>query len=225
MPVPMAASTALSAVLTGPPRPVTVVGSTARAWYLRADGLPAFCLATPDAVRVPCALLVPALPAVPDTTGTVGDGSLRLGCAEYKVARWWRPPRPRGLSAATLAAVAVTLASRVPAPPPLAVDRLLGAGPGLTPYGDDVLAGALVTLAATGSPRRRPLARRVRALAPTRTTAVSAALLWHAARGECVPELADLLAAPDDGARADALLRVGHSSGAGLAQGVLAAAA
>jgi hypothetical protein len=96
--------------------------------------------------------------------------------------------------------------------------RLLGRGPGLTPLGDDLLAGLLVTLSACGSAAFEPAAAAVRAHAPARTTFVSAALLHHAARGECVPELAAFL----DGGPVEALLRVGDTSGAGLAHGVLA---
>src|SRR5262249_13546495 len=59
---------------------------------------------------------------------------------------------------------------------------LLGRGPGLTPAGDDVLAGLLAGRAAYG-PDDRALADDICALAPSRTTALSAALLRHAARG------------------------------------------
>jgi hypothetical protein len=104
---------------------------------------------------------------------------------------------------------------------------LLGRGPGLTPLGDDILAGVLVTLRALGDHRAAAaLARPVLAAAPAATTAVSAALLWHAARGECVPELAALFRALDAGHRAevatarDSVLRLGHTSGAGLLNGV-----
>jgi hypothetical protein len=102
--------------------------------------------------------------------------------------------------------------------------RLLGRGPGLTPLGDDMLAGVLVTLGALGAPAFGRLGAAVRALAPGRTTLVSAALLRHAVRGECVPELAALLTGDPGGAAGTALLRVGATSGTGLAAGVLAAA-
>ncbi len=237
-PRPLAASAAVAALITGPRRPVQMVAATPRAIYLATGDpeLPALCLATPDAVRVPCALVTPVLPSDP-TAGTVGAGALVLGSFTGRVARWWRPPRPRGLTAAGLRAVAVQLASRVPAKldpgaeaaredlarglatgGPLAgpVRRLLGAGPGLTPLGDDVLAGALVTLGALGDPGFGRLGAEVDALAPARTTFVSAALLRHAARGECIPELATVLG----GGSPAALFRVGHTSGAGLALGV-----
>ena len=70
---------------------------------------------------------------------------------------------------------------------------LLGAGPGLTPLGDDVLAGWLATAVAC----RHPLLPRIRSAvalaAPERTTVLSATLLACAARGEGVPEFRSLL--------------------------------
>jgi hypothetical protein len=110
-----------------------------------------------------------------------------------------------------------------------AVLDLVGRGPGLTPAGDDLLAGLLVGLA--GRPDLRdPLAAAVLAAAPRRTTWLSAELLAHAAHGRAAPAVvavADALAYGDDDAlpRAlPALLAVGHTSGAALARGLLLAA-
>lgn len=109
---------------------------------------------------------------------------------------------------------------------PVAVPQLLGRGDGLTPVGDDVLAGWLIGARAAGR-TTRPVAAAVRAAAH-RTTELSAALLSHAADGETIPELRGLLgalmseaAAPGAVEAATArLLAVGHSSGAGLLLGV-----
>jgi hypothetical protein len=159
------------------------------------------------------------------TTGTAGDGVLRLPGFTARVARWSRPPRPRAVRPVREvwaepgpALGDLTRALRDGRAPDPYVLRLLGRGPGLTPLGDDLLAGLLVTLRALRAPAVEPLARAVRAHAPGRTTFVSAALLHHAARGECVPELATFL----DGGPVEALLRVGHTSGTGLAHGALA---
>jgi hypothetical protein len=108
-----------------------------------------------------------------------------------------------------------------------AVRALAGLGPGLTPAGDDVLAGALVTLAAAADePRRQALAGAVRDVLP-RTAPVSAALLGQACHGRTIPELSRVLRAlagsGDLGAALGALGRVGHTSGAALALGVRAA--
>jgi len=103
------------------------------------------------------------------------------------------------------------------------VDALVGLGPGLTPAGDDVLAGALVALVAAGNvDRRARLAGAVR-LGRHRTTALSAALLDHAAAGRAIPELARYVVAlargPAVGGVVQDLERVGASSGAALAAG------
>jgi hypothetical protein len=108
-----------------------------------------------------------------------------------------------------------------------AVTGLLGRGPGLTPSGDDVLAGFLVGAHAFGLDVAG-LRRAVAELAPFRTTALSAALLWHAGRGECADEVAALAAVltgrGSTGPAARRLLAVGHTSGAALACGLLLAA-
>jgi hypothetical protein len=143
----------------------------------------------------------------------------------------------RPLDAATATAVAdLTRALSVPSVPrsvahdgALAdpVRALVGRGPGLTPTGDDVLAGALVTLRALGEPLLADrLAGVVRSRLP-RTTALSASLLECAMDGHALPEvdaLVTALAAPDLlAARIGPLLRIGSSSGGDLAHGVLVA--
>ncbi|MBI3686993.1 MAG: DUF2877 domain-containing protein [Actinobacteria bacterium] len=266
-----AASTAVHAVLAGPARAVEVVASTPAAVYLRTGdpAAPALCLAAPTAVRVPCAVvLAEALPDRPLVGGgQAGLGRVAVAGFTVRVTRWWRPATPRlpagldhGRATAWLAghttdpldaAGRATLGDLVgeltaPGHGDLAavVGRLLGRGPGLTPVGDDVLAGLLVTLSAAGAPAAAmftALTAAVRAaIAPplaagdgaaaARTTFVSAALLWHATNGECVPELAELLRCLADPtarepawrAATDRVLGVGHSSGAGLARGVRA---
>lgn len=109
-----------------------------------------------------------------------------------------------------------------------AVAALLGRGPGLTPSGDDVLAGYLVGAGAFGLPVDE-LRRAVAARATQATSALSAQLLRHAARHEAVAQLVDLTAVLTlpGGAELPAvltrLLQVGHTSGAALAWGVLLA--
>lgn len=75
---------------------------------------------------------------------------------------------------------------------------LVGWGPGLTPAGDDILAGMLVALHHRPAERDR-LAAAVLPHATRRTTALGATLLREAAAGHGVPallDLADLLADP-----------------------------
>lgn len=208
-------------------------------------------LIEPEGVRLPCSLVV-SEPLPPLHNGAVAVLGADRVCVEgvrISPSRWWRVPRPALLGpdeavtrAATMAAPAgtdvlppdvVTAAARLMSALntpdddlAAAAGGLLGLGPGLTPAGDDVLAGALVALSCTGPDRRARLAAAVAANQPDRrTTVVSAALLQHAATGECVPELADLMAALDG--RGDLpsahrrLLEVGHTSGHALALGAV----
>jgi hypothetical protein len=103
---------------------------------------------------------------------------------------------------------------------------LLGRGAGLTPDGDDVLAGLLVAASALGDPRLPAWRAATRAaMATRRTTAVSVGMLHAALDGWAAPPLAEALRAlcgPDDPTPAvDALLAVGSSSGRSLLDGVL----
>jgi hypothetical protein len=103
-------------------------------------------------------------------------------------------------------------------------DDLLGLGPGLTPLGDDLLAGWLAVHRLLGV--ATPEVDEVLAGARARTTLLSATLLDCAAHGEVVPEFAAWLSAlaTSDAQRAlDSLLNLGATSGAGLAYGAAVA--
>jgi hypothetical protein len=108
-----------------------------------------------------------------------------------------------------------------------AVAALLGRGTGLTPAGDDLVAGALAALRALESPAAPGLGRAVRAVAPAATTRLSAALLEAADAGAVVPEVAAVLRAlaGADAGSLDAATRrlvgLGHTSGWHLAAGLL----
>jgi hypothetical protein len=178
-----------------------------------------------DAVRLPCGLAVAAANLHLPGDVIVGGGALRFGPVTIRPGRVVstsvgrrRAPLQTRVRAAQAAVDPVDLTSP---------RRLLGSGPGLTPEGDDVLAGYLAGAAAYGVP-----ADDVRALvhteAASRTTTLSAALLRHAAVGEAIPQVGGLLDAlagrrPLDPALAE-LFAVGHTSGAALASGVIAAA-
>jgi hypothetical protein len=98
-----------------------------------------------------------------------------------------------------------------------AVARLVGRGDGLTPLGDDLVAGWLATCRALGVATPE-VDEAVRDALP-RTTLLSATLLDCALHGEALPQLRAWLAAlgtPDLTARTSALLAVGHTSGGGL---------
>ncbi|CAA9237833.1 MAG: FIG074102: hypothetical protein [uncultured Blastococcus sp.] len=71
--------------------------------------------------------------------------------------------------------------------------RLIGLGPGLTPAGDDVMAGTIAGLVLLGHPSADRFAAGVYALAAGRTTELSRALLRHASRGRVSAEFAAVL--------------------------------
>jgi Protein of unknown function (DUF2877) len=232
--IPTAAANAVAAVIDGPRRDGRVVASTTHALFVAA-GDDLLCVSGPGAVRLPCALLVTTSPPrlACGTRVVVGAGRLVLpDGATVRVSRWWRVPRPqlREPFPATLLLEHSPFPPRVrkrPAGRDLAatVTALLGRGPGLTPAGDDILAGMLVTLTAARHPAAHQLAAVIQAADPARrTTTISAALLWHAARGECIPPLAEVLTAldrgEDPGERVRRLRGVGGTSGTALLAGV-----
>jgi Protein of unknown function (DUF2877) len=258
MRIAAAASSALYSVLTGPARPARWLGSGPAALYLRVSGQPGIiAVLAHDAVRLPCGLLLPAtraemplsslVPPGPDKPACVaGDGQVAwagpAGPVALTVVRYWAPARVASGQVAPSAVAAVRpalpglaaagLEAEIPAGlgpdrPDVMALRLLGRGPGLTPAGDDVLAGFLAGANAFGidvTVLRHAVAR----LAPAATTALSAGLLWHAARGECIDEAAHLAGAlTGRGAPVAALSRllaVGHTSGPALAWGLVLAA-
>lgn len=105
----------------------------------------------------------------------------------------------------------------MPAGPAPLVQALAGRGPGLTPEGDDVLAGYVAGLVLLHGQRKRAafIANRAAAL----TSSLSATLLRHAARGE-VPEVVHTLLETGD---ARPLLAFGHSSGQAWLRGLVSA--
>lgn len=197
--------------------------------------VPVLCVGTARAVRLPASMTTSALPSgQPRARVRVVDGSLTDGSTTWRVTRWRRPPRPRGLTPP--ADVRTHPHSPKPGDITMHGDRLsgitphalVGLGPGLTPSGDDVLAGALIAAHATSDPRLAQWQRETRAaLQVRRTTAVSRGLLHHAMDGYATPELAAFVTALCAGDRHDAgratpaLLALGHTSGAALAAGVL----
>jgi Protein of unknown function (DUF2877) len=114
-----------------------------------------------------------------------------------------------------------------------ALDRLIGCGPGLTPSGDDLIVGFLAGLWSTAgrAPARRGLLRSLRtavACVAAATGDISRAYLTFAAQGLFAEPLTTLAWHLGDGAAvADvegatmAALRVGHTSGADGAFGML----
>lgn len=259
-----AASSVLRPLLCGTGVSLTVWAQYGVAVYLHSgDGI-SVALTEPRASRLPFAVRLLAPPAIaalrhvqPGAAATAGRGLISLPGLIIEVRRWWQPApslaaictdalhrRAEELAAllsptssSGSAALGAALLAGDSAAVIEAADDLIGAGPGSTPAGDDLIAGVLVTLAllapvnadAAVAHERigRPLARHTIQAARGRTTQLSVALLSSAAAGQPCGEVADLLRAL--GGRiplrpaVDALLAVGHTSGTELAHGVLAA--
>ena len=265
-PTGVAASSLLSALLSGPPRSARVRGISGPACYLDVGGdivvvEGAGGAGLPNAVRVAHPAQPPLQLAVDDDV-IVGRGGLTVDGRELPVHRWWDPHVRIGSSRLDAAAVAVAVATLRSAATPAGADRagrpdagelaralqqrdaaslpgaaraLLGRGPGLTPAGDDVLAGALAALRVLGPSRPPAVATRVGAMADTlgaavvaaareRTTALSAQLLAYADVGAVALPVGDVLRAVAGRgelvAAAVRLARVGHTSGRDLLIGI-----
>lgn len=101
-------------------------------------------------------------------------------------------------------------------PPPQALARLVGLGPGLTPAGDDALGGASIALHATGrTVLAGSLSGWIERIAPGATSEIARAHLRAAARGEGSAALHAALGALMRGEEPDlaAIDSIGHSSG------------
>jgi Protein of unknown function (DUF2877) len=136
---------------------------------------------------------------------TVGGGALKVGTQSLEPGPGWNP-RPSFTPFHCLA----------PGPEPQA-ELYAGRGAGLTPAGDDLLAGYIAGLVLLHGETRR--ARQLAMEAAGRTIPLSATLLRHAARGE-VPEPVHILLAGGDAAP---LLAFGHSSGIAWLRGLVSA--
>jgi len=200
-----------------------VLGAVSRATYVDVDGF-VVAITPPETPRLPNAVSGP-----PDGPVETWDPTLR------------RPGRKRGrwlMSAFALEPadlfsdeegsdgvrhVLASIATGDPAAAREGLRLLIGRGRGLTPEGDDFVAGAVAVVAAAGRPH--PLLDALGALrVRMRTTALSATLLELAAAAQ-VPE--PLQRAFSWNAREGMfdLLRLGHTTGRAYATGAAAAAA
>lgn len=231
-------------LLAAPVREGTVLAAFPSALYVGVDDglLP---VVARGALRLPTALVVAgAGPRVgwavqPGDVVTVGGGEVVLPRVRVRAVREWRPRRVPVASDASVShlpsgspsawrGVAAELAVRVVDGGPLTtlVRRLVGAGPGLTPSGDDVLCGVLLGLRLLGHARSLPRLWDAVAQRLTTTTTLSAALLVEAVQGYAVPPVVDLGEAlvagdgPGLPAAVDRVLAVGHTSGADLLSGL-----
>jgi Protein of unknown function (DUF2877) len=216
----MVASSLCAPLLDGAATSFRVAHASASAWQLADDrGRVVASLVTPTAVRLPTSLVVPRL-GQPISEVVIGGGVLSLGGLRLRPVRWFSPARPWLPALRSRLRSAARLERHV-----AGWRRLLGGGPGLTPYGDDVLCGTIVALVAAGDPLGDRLSEQLRAQPLERlTTATSAGLLRLAADGWCIDPLARLLSALADRREplpaGRELAAVGASSGQGLLEGV-----
>ncbi len=256
---PAAASMRAPGVLRPQAQPATVLAAFPTALYLRLEShdevLP---VVGRRGLRLPTAVtLATDAPRIgwgvqPGDRVEVGGGTVRLPLVEVTVVRRWRPAELpfASVSSATLPPEALHALSAQPWLPPLnwreparlltrtllageSVDRqvaaLVGAGPGLTPSGDDLLCGTLLALR-LHRPDGELLVRRLWAAVAPRlpgTTSLSASLLTEAAHGYAWDGVLRLLWALLEGpgsemaTAARAVLGLGHTSGADLLGGLL----
>jgi len=245
------ASTALQPLLTRPERSGTLLGVSEHAAWIGIDD-EVIVLSDREAVRLPNAVEL-AVNEVGrwidrDDAVSLGDGIISVGQLTAVCRRWFDPrpalgkcPTPvlrrnlQGLSEMTevpdYRELRDAFADRDTDAILEGAVALLGKGEGLTPEGDDVLAGALAShLLLAGAVDREisylgALIQPLTDLSRTRTTSFSAALIRQALVGRVSLPFAGLLHAltgrGDLIPSAERLLAVGHSSGPALAAGVL----
>jgi len=260
---PVAAAAPLTPLLTGPRIAGSVLAVFAAAAVIGVDTtagsrivalLAAEGSGVPNGVRLPLSTLDRPFAGVhPGAPVTVGARDIVTGTEHYRLARTWRTAvpviRPCRRALAVLADRLIDAEIGVPQPrvraleaglttgePRAAVRGLVGLGRGLTPGGDDVLAGTMVGLRAVGrTVLLQQVRRAVGADVADRTTAISVDLLRLAATGQAGLESLAVLGAIHAAQRSscgsgrldaltaaiDKLLAIGHTSGADLATGLL----
>ena len=255
MPLPQVspawASTAVSELVCGRHQEATVLACTAVASYLSVPEpgscTPVVAILAKGAVRLPIgvSILTGELPEAGSTVA-IGDGAIATRHHIWRPARWW-DPRPHLVAGGLFengselvsvlesepgASFGIALAEAIRVGDALARGNseealaLIGFGPGLTPAGDDVVAGALATLG-LGGRLDDGLRGTIDAHASTRTTALSAALLAAAGKGQVIPQAATLLSVISAGPSVDQLrsaaaelFGVGATSGHDLCAGI-----
>lgn len=184
-------------------------------------------IALPTAVRLGVPFPHEALPLAVGDPVRLDDDGVTVAGRRVPLVRAWTPARVRPVDRlrpfAPMAEGRAHLVAAAAAEPGSAVATLIGRGNGLTPAGDDALAGALLVACALG--RHQALATAV--LANThRTTSLSAALLRAAADGYAAPPVVAYVTAVMRGDRGAAarwrprVEAIGHGSGRDLIAGM-----
>ena len=224
-----------------------VLAAFPKATYLRAPAGGVVVLTAPGVPRGPLHIPLTELP--PPASGervAVIDGGLLIGGTQWRsTAAPWRGIVPDRGALRAAQPLAAALLRSVPTPELLVPGNLLdatealvrqgdlarvagligGRGAGLTPVGDDILAGLLFAAWLQGDPAGRAGLRRVARM--SRTNPIAAAYLDAAAEGQSIAPVHDLcrvLAAGDKRAARLACAETaqfGASSGDALCYGVL----
>ncbi len=235
--------------VAGPAREARVLHAHSNSIYLEFEGgalgiLGARSLQLPFGVRT----LMPELPRVGvGEVGEVHDGVVAVGDLRVLVtnivdttvpvlspeAVTWGHEHLLGLVGDRVAEISGRLPERAMQllgdADPQAVPELLGLGEGLTPLGDDVLAGFLATAVAIRHQGLPDVRSEVALSAFDKTTLIAASLLACAARGEAVPEFRSFMRGiatqhSDVVEQSlDLMLEVGGHSGAGYVIGAMQA--
>jgi len=203
-------------------RRLRLLASGRGAVHLDLDGF-VVTLTGPGVPWMPNGVAVPSLPARPAVAWRAAAPPL------------WDPVvAPLAGGRPAVLALASWLAGRVPAPDVAlegAAPRLIGRGRGLTPEGDDILAGMAIGLRALGAPAGIPgerVSALARALCPPDlrrlTGALSATLLELAVEGAAPEPVHRLLGMGDRAAALADLRRLGASTGGAIAAGIACAA-
>ncbi len=252
-------SAAVARSFTGPPASWRVLGSSNGGWWCTA-GNRVLVFSVDRSVRLPNSVVVGARgapladPVAPDDRVVVGNGLAACGSRRWRIVRWWDPRVAAVAADPTNVIEMVRAASGLVQLDPVGplmtavrqrddellveeVGRLIGCGQGLTPEGDDVVAGLVAGCrhigAAIGDGTMAALLDRVRpavtTLAARSTTLLSSALLGHAFDAEVAAPVGALLRSLTGRAELTAAIAatraIGHHSGPALAAGVVAGAA
>jgi hypothetical protein len=250
-----AGPTTVGDLLRGEARPAAVLGAFPAAMYLRLAGGEVIALLTRDAVLLPLGLRLSTHSSdhplhrwtgpvrVGSSQVQVGDRSVRLSRVVSVRAPTNLSPNCRAIWHASRRLGRLRPAEPGPGPlevllsdqpvetPAATINRFLGVGPGLTPSGDDILAGFMIAAWSFGLVDDQ-LRTAVFEAAPAGTTDLSAALLRCACRGESIPQVSAFVTALAEGTVSNRLVdeallelcQIGHTSGLALATGVVAAA-
>jgi Protein of unknown function (DUF2877) len=255
--VPGVVSTAIREPVLGPPRAGRLLAVFPAAVYIDLGGTVVAVVTRdgvrlPNAVVVPLQRGArPFAQVNGEVSATVGSGDIVMSGLVVHAVRHW-DPRPllppvdpvtlsgrlaglRGILAASPARPGLPVPQQLagacmtasPAAAAAAADQLVGLGPGLTPSGDDLLAGTLAALRLLGGDPAftTALADHVSSVGAGRTTALSATLLRLAGQGDVAGEVGQVIKALNGSGSLDEavgrLCAVGHTSGADLAQGLL----